>query len=78
MLRVLLGLFVVAHGLVTFGIWAAPVTERAPFNPSHSWLLGNARTEFPPLSRRLPKLVHWTRSKEEARRWQHHASTRRS
>lgn len=44
MLRVLLGLFVVAHGLVTFGIWAAPVTEKAPFNPSHSWLLGDART----------------------------------
>jgi hypothetical protein len=43
MLRVLLGLFVVAHGLVTFGIWAAPVTEKAPFNPSHSWLLGDAR-----------------------------------
>jgi hypothetical protein len=44
MLRVLLGLFVVAHGLVTFGIWAAPVAEKAPFNPSHSWLLGDART----------------------------------
>jgi hypothetical protein len=44
MLRVLLGLFVVAHGLVTFGIWAAPVTEKAPFNPSHSWLLGDTRT----------------------------------
>jgi hypothetical protein len=44
MLRVLLGLFIVAHGLVTFGIWAAPVTEQAPFNPSHSWLLGDTRT----------------------------------
>jgi hypothetical protein len=33
MLRVLLGLVVVAHGLVTFGIWAAPVTDKAPFNP---------------------------------------------
>jgi hypothetical protein len=44
MLRVLVGLFLVAHGLVTFGIWAAPVTEKAPFNPSHSWLLGDART----------------------------------
>jgi hypothetical protein len=43
-LRVLLGLSVVAHGLVTFGIWAAPVTEQAPFNPSHSWLLGDRRT----------------------------------
>jgi hypothetical protein len=44
MLRVLLGLFVVAHGLITFGIWAAPATEKAPFNPSHSWLLGDTRT----------------------------------
>jgi hypothetical protein len=42
--RVLLGLFVVAHGLVTFGIWAAPVTDKAPFNPSRSWLLGDTRT----------------------------------
>jgi hypothetical protein len=44
MLRVLVGLFLVAHGLVTFGIWAAPVAEKAPFNPSYSWLLGDART----------------------------------
>ena len=43
MLRVLLGLFLVAHGLVTFGIWAAPATEKAPFNPSRSWLLCDAR-----------------------------------
>jgi hypothetical protein len=38
------GLFVIAHGLITFAIWTAPVTERAPFNPSHSWLLGDTRT----------------------------------
>jgi hypothetical protein len=44
MLRVLVGLVVVAHGLVTFGLWAAPVTEKAPFNPGRSWLLGDART----------------------------------
>jgi hypothetical protein len=44
MIRVLLGLFIIAHGLITFGIWAAPVTEQAPFNPNHSWLLGDART----------------------------------
>jgi hypothetical protein len=43
-LRALLGLFVIAHGLVTFAIWTAPVTEKAPFNPSHSWLLGDTRT----------------------------------
>ena len=44
MLRVLLGLFGVVHGLVTFGIWAAPAIETAPFNPNHSWLLGDTRT----------------------------------
>jgi hypothetical protein len=44
MLRVLMGLFVIAHGLVTFAIWTAPVTETAPFNPSHSWVLGDIRT----------------------------------
>jgi hypothetical protein len=43
-LRVLVGLFVIAHGLVTFGIWAAPLTEQAPFNPGHSWLFGDSRT----------------------------------
>jgi hypothetical protein len=43
MIRILLGLFVVAHGLITFGMWAAPVTEQAPFNPNHSWLLGDTR-----------------------------------
>ena len=43
MLRVLVGMFLVAHGLVTFAIWAAPMTEQAPFNPSHSWLLGDTR-----------------------------------
>jgi hypothetical protein len=41
-------------------------------------LIATHRPEVPPLSRRLPELVHWTRSKEEARRWQHHASTHRS
>jgi hypothetical protein len=41
---VLVGLFVIAHGLVTFGIWAAPLTEQAPFNPGHSWLFGDSRT----------------------------------
>ena len=43
MLRVFMGLFVIAHGLVTFAIWTAPVTETAPFNPSHPWVLGHIR-----------------------------------
>jgi hypothetical protein len=44
MIRILLGLFVIVHGSITFGIWAAPVPEQAPFNPNHSWLLGDTRT----------------------------------
>lgn len=43
MLRVLLGGFVVAHGLVTAVMWAAPSGSDAPFDVGHSWLLGDAR-----------------------------------
>jgi hypothetical protein len=43
-LRVLVGLLIIAHGLITFAIWTAPATEKAPFNPGHSWLLGDTRT----------------------------------
>ncbi|MBO0844637.1 MAG: hypothetical protein J2P22_04390 [Nocardioides sp.] len=43
MLIVILGLFVIAHGLVTAVIWTIPATEDAPFDASHSWLLGDAR-----------------------------------
>jgi len=43
MVRFLLGGFVVAHGLVTAMIWAAPAKEDAPFRVSHSWLLGDVR-----------------------------------
>ena len=48
-MRTLIGLFLVAHGLVTALIWGSPkaaVVEgqwQAP-DPSHSWLLGNVRT----------------------------------
>ena len=43
MVEVVLGVFFVAHGLVTAAIWAAPSTENAPFDPAHSWLIGDAR-----------------------------------
>jgi hypothetical protein len=41
--ELVLGSFVVAHGLVTAGIWLAPGNDDAPFDPAHSWLLGEAR-----------------------------------
>jgi CHASE2 domain-containing sensor protein len=43
MVRVLLGLFVVAHGLVTGLIWMARRRADAPFDAAHSWLLGDRR-----------------------------------
>jgi hypothetical protein len=43
MLRILLGCFVAAHGLVTAAIWTAPRPADAPFDAGHSWLLGDAR-----------------------------------
>jgi hypothetical protein len=43
MIRFLLGGFIVAHGLVTALIWASPPRAGAPFRPTHSWLLGDAR-----------------------------------
>ena len=43
MLRVLLGAFIVAHGLLTAFIWLSPAKAGAPFRATHSWLLGEAR-----------------------------------
>jgi hypothetical protein len=43
MLRVLLGAFIVAHGLLTAFIWLSPAKADAPFRATHSWLLGEAR-----------------------------------
>ena len=47
-MRTLVGLFLVAHGLVTAGIWGpripvAPEGEVKPPDPSHSWILGDVR-----------------------------------
>ena len=46
MWRIMLGWFVVAHGLLTLLIWAPnprTVDANAPMDTSHSWLLGDAR-----------------------------------
>ena len=43
MVRVLLGAFIVAHGLLTAFIWLSPPKADAPFRATHSWLIGDAR-----------------------------------
>jgi hypothetical protein len=43
MIRVLLGAFIVAHGLLTAFIWLSPPKADAPFRATHSWLMGDAR-----------------------------------
>ncbi|HXF35926.1 MAG TPA: hypothetical protein VNO17_01945 [Actinomycetota bacterium] len=35
--------FLVAHGGVHVAMWATPKAKDAPFDPSHSWLLGDRR-----------------------------------
>jgi predicted exporter len=42
-IRVLLGAFIVAHGLLTAFIWVSPAKADAPFRATHSWLVGDAR-----------------------------------
>jgi predicted exporter len=43
MIRVLLGTFIIAHGLLTALIWLSPAKADAPFQATHSWLVGDAR-----------------------------------
>jgi hypothetical protein len=43
MIRVLLGTFIVAHGLLTAFIWVTPTKADAPFRATRSWLVGDAR-----------------------------------
>jgi hypothetical protein len=38
-MSVLGGLFLIAHGLVHLAVWL-PEPKDAPFDPGHSWLLG--------------------------------------
>jgi len=47
-MRMVVGLFLVAHGLLTALIWGAPKLsvpegQLQPPDPSHSWLLGDVR-----------------------------------
>jgi hypothetical protein len=42
-IRILLGAFIVAHGLLTAFIWVSPAKAEAPFRATHSWLVGDAR-----------------------------------
>jgi hypothetical protein len=49
MWHTILGLFLVAHGLVTVAIWgprypAAPEGQLQPPDPAHSWIFGDVRT----------------------------------
>jgi hypothetical protein len=48
MWRTLVGLFLVAHGLVTVAMWgprypAVPEGQVQPPNPAHSWIFGDVR-----------------------------------
>lgn len=39
-----IGWLIIAHAVITAVIWTAPLLPDAPFNPSHSWLLGDSRS----------------------------------
>ncbi len=36
--------FLIAHGLVHLALWLTPKDQQAPFDVSHSWILGDRRT----------------------------------
>ncbi len=50
MLRTLGGVFLIVHALITLAVWVAPLLPDAPFNPAHSWLVGDSRTITVPTS----------------------------
>ena len=43
-IRILLGAFIVAHGLLTAFIWVSSPNADAPFRAGRSWLVGEARS----------------------------------
>ena len=43
MLSVVVGLVLIVLGLITAAVWLAPAGDDAPFDVSHSWLVGEAR-----------------------------------
>lgn len=46
----LIGWLIIVHAVITGVVWTAPLLPDAPFNPSHSWLLGDSRTIAVPVS----------------------------
>lgn len=50
MLRTLGGLLLIAHAVVTLAVWVTPPLPEAPFNPAHSWVLGDSRAIAVPAS----------------------------
>jgi hypothetical protein len=54
MIRILIGGFLIAHGLVHIAVWAMPRTTKAqadaPFDPAHSWLIGTTRRLVAPFA----------------------------
>jgi len=44
------GGLIIAHALITGVVWTAPLLPDAPFNPGHSWLLGDSRPFAAPAS----------------------------
>jgi hypothetical protein len=43
MIQVLIGGFLIGHGLLHVAVWATPRPPAAPFDPSDSWLLGSTK-----------------------------------
>lgn len=42
-MKVLLGIILIAHGLLHAAIWTPPPSDEAPMRTAHSWLLGEIR-----------------------------------
>jgi hypothetical protein len=45
-----IGWLIIAHAVITGVVWTAPLLPDAPFNPGHSWLLGDSRSIAGPAS----------------------------
>lgn len=43
MWRVLFIAFLIAHGGVHLAVWLSPIDPNGPFDPSHSWAVGDQR-----------------------------------
>jgi len=45
-----IGWLILIHAVLTAVVWAAPLLPDAPFNPGHSWLIGDSRSIAVPTS----------------------------